>query len=174
MATSADATPTVRAAARVARAIAFLEIAVPVVFIVATIPGSLYFLLLGGLIVVAPLVAFGIVGLAFARSIERGHRFFGASLFELIQAAIFAGLALHSVTWDPTDRFSEVAFPIVTIALWCGVVGSISVPLLLVVTSPQPRYPGDERPALFPWLILSLLFLVLVAAMCGVVIPAEG
>ena len=161
--------PTVRVAAGLAKTIALIEIAIPVAYTVIGFPESLAMLLFGLGLIAGPMLGLGFVGLGFARSLRAGRRRMGAAIFELIHVAIFVPLALHSATWDAATEWDRTWFPVMRFGLWTGAFLSLSIALLLAVPVPKARYPGDEAPALLPWLVVGVLMLAF--AVCGIATP---
>ena len=161
--------PTVRVAAAIAKSIALIEIGIPLAYVIIWFPGSLVALMFGLGMIAGPMLGLGFIGLGFARSLRAGRRRTGAAVFELIHVAIFVPIALHSATWDYSTDWDRTWFPVMRFGLWTGAFLSLCVALLLAIPVPKARYPGDETPALLPWLVIGVLMLAF--AVCGIATP---
>ena len=162
------------------RFLAWLEIAVPTIFLVVTFPGGFIFLLFGGIIIVAPLYALGILGLRLGRSLRHGRRKVASSVLAIVQGLASIAIAVHSSTWDADTGRGRLFFVLVGGVCAVGGTASLAIPPLLASArlhskekKPQPREPGDLElePPLWPWVVGALLVLALVVL--GIWVPAS-
>jgi hypothetical protein len=159
-------------AAKLVRFLAWVEILLPLAFVVVTIPASLYLLIFGGIILVAPPVALGILGLGIAKGLRARTRAAAAAVWSLVHVAALGALAIHSTTWT-VDRGQEYLIAAVRITLWLGAAGHLIVPFVLAYSPTSidpglddrkhgPAYP-EVRPRLWPWVVGAALVLAAIA-----------
>lgn len=160
------------AGAPLVRFLAWAEIAVPLSFVVVTIPASLVLLMFGGIIVVAPPVALGIVGLGIAKGLRAGTRAVAAVIWSLVHLGAYVALGIHSWTWDASDPANRGLFLFLRIAFWLAAIGHFAVPIVLRprranVETPMKAEHGAPYPALspplWPWLVGAAVVLALIA-----------
>ncbi len=176
-----DAPPPVAAkyvrAASVVRFVGWAEIAVALAAVVVTLPGSLVLLLFGGIIIVAPPIALGIVGLGLAKGLRLGHRAVAASVWAFVQASAYVALALHSRTWDARTIGGENFFLLCQIVFWIAATLNLSIPIILATRSRSAPTPSDDvllelKPSMRPWLVGAGL--VLASIVLGIAVAAEA
>ena len=167
-------------AARVVRVLAWIQIAVPLGAVVVLLPGSLFLLLLGGIIVVAPPVALGVIGLGIAKGLRRGHRELAAVALSTLQAGAYILLALHSITWDADTQGGANFFLLVRIVFWLAAAANVSVLVILAAPAREPTTERveateqipDLKPSLWPWLVAAAVILALIAL--GIPVAGRG
>ena len=165
-------------AARVLRVLSWAQIAIPVAAIVVTLPGSLYVLLLGGVIIVAPPIALAVIGLGIARGLVTGRRIAAAVVLTIVQTGAYAALAFHSRTWDPSTRGEANFFLLMQIVFWMASIANLSVPFVLAVRTPSrkegpvPVENVDLTPPLWPWIVAAIVIMSLIVL--GIWVPGEG
>lgn len=154
------------AAATLLRVLSWTQIAVPVGAVIVTIPASLVMLMFGGVIVVAPPVALGVVGLGLAKGLRAGHRAMATAVLSVVHIGAYAALALHSRTWDAQTQGGENFFLLAQIVFWLA--AGLHVILIGTLVAPArartPRTHGAPadlqlKPALWPWLLAGALIL---------------
>lgn len=159
--------------ARVVGFLAWAEVVVPLTFVVVTIPaGSLVFLLFGGIIVIAPPIALGVVGLGIAKGLRVGARAGAAVVWSLVHVGAYGALAVHSLTWD-VDQGQEYLIPVTRVVLWLVAAAHLAVPFVIAsgASSAPPAPPGrgqgpaypEVKPSLWPWLVGAVLILAAIA-----------
>lgn len=162
------------------RVFAWIQILIPTAVTVFTIPASLIIIVMGGIILVAPPIACGLVGLGIAKGLRHGHRERAAVALSVLQAFAYMFLALHSVSWDPTTQGEANFFLLARIVFWVAVAVNFSVPFILVAPTRAPvAEPGetpstipDLKPALWPWLVAAAIILALIVL--GTPVAMEG
>ncbi len=166
------------AGARLLRVMSWVQIAVPIAAVVATIPGSLFLLLFGGVIIVAPPIALGVVGLGIAKGLRTGHRATAAVVLALLQAGAYVALALHNQTWDLRTQGEANFFLLAQVIFW--IAAGLNVLLIAILISPATPSAGDRhpvgdipdlRPALWPWVLGAVL--VLATIVLGIAVPGS-
>ena len=164
-------------ATKLVRFLAWTQVAVPLAAVIVTIPASLVFLLFGGIIIVAPPIALGLVGLGIAKSLRAGTRAAAAVIWSLVLAGAYVALALHSRTWDPRTPGEADFFVVAQIVFWLAALGHLAVPVVLgsrptkAETEAVDPYP-ELRPALWPWLVGAVAVLASIAL--GIAQIGEG
>lgn len=165
--------PPLVAAARLLRGLAWVCALVPAGLLVYTFPIGLVLILFGGSILVAPPVAFSIVGFRLSKSLRRGHRAVAALVFAGVQGCALFALSFHSTTWEPKTPGEGTFFWITTFATFLGGAASAGAALLIAAGVNDLRAPVDELepgPRLWPWLVAAggaLLLMVLFSGVKG-------
>lgn len=166
------------ASARVLRAFAWTQIAVPAIATIVTIPASLVLIMFGGIIIVAPPIALGVVGLGISKGLRHGHRRVAAAVLALVHAGAYAGLALHSRTWDPRSLGEANFYLLAQVVFWVAVIVNVGLLFMLAAPArvrretPEPDAVLDLAPPLWPWLLAGALVLALIAL--GIAVPMTG
>lgn len=149
-------------AARILRGLAWLCLLVPAAALAYTFPFGFLVLLFGGLFLVGPPLAFGLVGLRLAKALRRGHYAVGALAFAGLQGGLLVALALVSTTWDPMSPGEGTFFWIVTFATFLAGAASLGAAALIAARAGRIRIPEHSAPpppAIGPWVFGGVLLL---------------
>ena len=160
------ASPRYATASKVLRVLGRAQILIPIGAVLVTLPGSLYILVFGGIIIIAPPIALGVISLGLARSLAVGQRVAATALWAGLLVCLYVALALHSTTWDPSSPGDARLYVLCGIVFWIAAAGYLSILVLLGLPTKTPAeavvdidlYPA-LRPKIWPWLVAAILIL---------------
>lgn len=167
--------PEILAAARILRWLGWLCLLVPAAALVYTFPVGFFLLLLGGALVVAPPVTFGLVGLRLARALRHGHYALGALVFAGLQGGLLLLLAGVSTSWDATSPGEGTFYWIVTFTTFLAGAASLGAAALIAASAGRIRIPQHAvppPPAVGPWVFGGVVLLGIAAVVTAVVAGA--
>lgn len=149
--------------------LSWAQIALPIAFVLFTLPGSLYLVAFAAPIIGLP-IGLGILGVGISKALPLRHRVMPAFIWSFVHLAAFTGLALHSQTWDPSAPGDEKFFLVLRVVFWFAVALNLSILIILALPSrPSAKMPQDFdlypgiKPPLWPWLAAAAVILALSA-----------